>query len=351
MQRLRLFDFRMSRAPALVGLCRDDVVGVANVCNTAQRRLLFCKEANEESFWGTWAEMAFTLTRAQPYLTLPRDVARLENATVCNSAIPIQNQFFEYLQFGNGRLPKACHRRAGSCVTAAYTRNNAVTFVDPPTQPFFLQAFPMDPADAAAGNRVLFQGLDESGNVIYSQDAANLVQGEYVTLATPFASSTHQFSALTGIQKDPTTGQVQIMSVDVTTGVSTLLLTMEPGEQTASYRRYYFASLPNGCCAIPGHTPQPVTITAIAKLELIPAQVDSDYLLLQNLEALVEESQSVRLSEIDGASAKQESRERHNAAVQLLNSELIHFLGKNEPAISFKPFGSASFNRITRGFI
>jgi hypothetical protein len=337
--------------PALVGLCRDDVAGVSNMVNAAQRRLLYAKEANEESWWGTWSEMAFTGSQTLPYLTMPRDVARIEAATVCNSPIAIQNQFYEYLQFGNGRLPKNCHRLRGTCLTQAYTRNNVPTFVDPPTQPFYLQAFPIDPADAAAGNRVLFQGLDESGNVIYSQDAANLVTGEYVTLAMPFGSSTHLFSSITGIQKDPTTGQVQIMSVDATTGVSTLLLTMEPGEQTASYRRYYFDRLPKGCCALPGVVPQPVPITAIAKLELIPAQVDQDYLLIQNLEALTEECQSVRHSEIDGASAKQESRERHNAAIQLLNAELVHYLGKNEPAVNFKPFGSASFNRITRGFI
>ncbi len=353
MQRLRLFDFRMSRGPGLVGLCANDIAGIANIVNSAQRRLLMCKEASDEGWWGTWAEVAFFVSRLQPYITLPRDIARIEAVDVCNRPRPVHNQFFEYLQFGNGRLPKTCALRRASCLSSALTRNSAVTFVDPPTQPFYLQAFPTDPADAAAGNRVLFQGHDTAGSIIYSQDGANLITGEYVTLAVPFASTTNQFSLLTGIQKDVTTGQVVISSVDATTGAMTTLLTMEPSEQTASYRRYFFNQLPFTCChtVAPTHLPDTITVTAIAKLDLIPAIVDQDYLLLQNLEALIEEGQSVRLSEIDGAGPKQESADRHNAAIRMLNGELNHFIGKNSVEVNFKPFGSASYNRITRGFM
>lgn len=350
--RLRLFDFRMSRAPGLIGLCRDDIARVSDACNTAQRRLLLAKESSDEGWWGTWAEVLFAPSRTAPYVTLPRSVARIEVAAACNRPIPVNNQFYEYLQFGNGRLPKTCALRHAACLTAAYTRNNVVSFVDPPTSTFYLQAFALDPADVQAGKRVLFQGLDTQGEIIYSQDAANLVTGEYVTLSTPFAQSTNIFTRLNGIQKDVTSGHVQIMSVDASTGASTLILTMEPGEEVASYRRYYFDQLPFSCCSTtaPSAIPQAVAVTSIVKLELVPALVDQDYLLIQNLEALIEEAQSARFSEIDGAAAKQESRERHNAAIGLLNGELNHYLGKDSPAVSFKPFGSASFNRITRGF-
>lgn len=350
MPRLRLFDFRMSEGPGDVGICREDVASVANCANAVQRRLMLCKEAGESGWWGGWAEVLLMASRTLPYVTLPREIARIESINVCNTPRRVQNQFFEYLQFGNGRLPKTCNRNG--CIPAAYSRNNAVTFIEPPTQPFFIQAFALDSADVQANARVLVQGADEAGNVVYSQAGVNQVQGEYITLQTPFVTTIHQFSTLTGLQKDVTVGAVQIMSVDVNTGASTLLLTMEPGEQTASYRRYYFNSLPISCCPPPsGTVPQLVPITAIAKLDLIPALVDQDWLLIQNLEAMVEEAQSWRLSKIDGISAKQESRERHKAAVELLNGEIIHFLGKNDPAYNFAPFGSARFSRVTRGFI
>src|SRR3989442_316999 len=110
--RLRGYDFRLSRAPGLLGLCESDTVSVFAALNTAQRQLLLCKEAGDEGWFGTWAEMAFSISRTSPYLTTPREVARLELATVCNRPVPIQNQFYEYLDFGNGRLPKL---RAKTC--------------------------------------------------------------------------------------------------------------------------------------------------------------------------------------------------------------------------------------------
>lgn len=351
-QRLRLWDYRMSRGPGLVGLCREDVVGVANFVNSVQERLLYAKEAGDEGWYGTFAEVLMQASRTTPYVTLPREIARIEFADVCDKPIALYNQFQSYLRFGNGRLPKLCGQTFRNCLTTAYTRNDAVTFIDPPTQPFYLQAFALDPADVQAAKRILFQGPDANGNIIYSQDGNNEVTGEYVTLASPFASSVNTFSRLTGIQKDVTTGAVQIMSVDATTGVQTLILTIEPGEQSSLYKRYYFNSLPCTCPATQGCTvPQTIPIRAMVKLDLIPATTDTDYLLIQSLEALIEEGQSMRMAGIDGMEAKTESFNRHKAAVQFLNGQLVNYCGKNNPAIEFKPFGSARLERVRIGMI
>ena len=52
MQRLRLFDCRMSRLPELVGLCQANITDIANIVNSAQRRLIYAKEAGEEATEG-----------------------------------------------------------------------------------------------------------------------------------------------------------------------------------------------------------------------------------------------------------------------------------------------------------
>jgi len=49
----------------------------------------------------------------------------------------------------------------------------------------------------------------------------------------------------------------------------------------------------------------------MAQLDLVPARVDSDYLLLQSLDAILAEAQSIRYSEIDGAGAKAQAAEAH----------------------------------------
>jgi hypothetical protein len=319
----------------------------ANAANSAQRRLIFAKEAGDEGWIGSFAEVSFAnVSRSTPYFTLPRQIARVEAVDVCDRTIPVNNQFMEYLQFGNGRLPKLCHNgdRFG-CNPQMMTRNNAVTFIDPTIPSFFLRAYATDIVDIEASRRVLFQGLDATGETIWSQDGIVEVDGIFVVLTGPFIQTPIQFTRITGIQKDITSGNVQIFQVDPLTGVETLLLTMEPGEQVAGYRRYYFNNLPRNCCnqTLPE---QPVRVTAIVKLELIPVVVDTDYLLIQNLEALSEEAKSWRMSRMDNAESQKLSIIHHVNAVRNLNAEVSHYLGKESPAVGFSPFGSARLERI-----
>jgi hypothetical protein len=150
------------------------------------------------------------------------------------------------------------------------------------------------------------------------------------------------FTHISGIQKDVTEGIVRIYQHDPTTGDEILLLTMQPSETTAHYRRYYINQLPRGCCPSPNNTDETqVQVTAIAKLDLIPVVTDTDYCLLQNIEAIIEECQAIRYSQMDSPAAKQMSRERHQMAVTLLNGELSHYVGAKDVAVGVFPFGSA----------
>lgn len=347
-QRIRLYDVRVnSDMPQLVGLCASDQSRVAKMVNRAQERLIYAKEAGEESWFGTWAEVRFTVQSGLNYITLPREIARLELATLCDRPIPINNQFFEYLQFGNGRMPKQFGSRwHGRCLPQIYTRNNVPTFVDLTNPPQFLVVYLTNPADD--GQRVLLQGLDQNGEFIRSQDAFENDAGEWVTLRSdiPFVVSLNKFTQITGIQKDYTVGPVRIYQLDPTTGAQVLLLTMEPSETVANYRRYFFDPLPFSCCPNRGATvPQSLQVTAIAKLELLPVFSDTDYLLIQSLEAITAECESLRLGSVDETAAKAMAAERHTQAIRMLNGQLSHYYGLNQPAVVFAPFGSAKLER------
>ncbi len=358
MQRLTLRDCRLSRLPRAIGACAEDIVTIADYVNTSQRRLIYAKEAGEEGWNGGFAEMAFNVSRDHPHITPPRGVARLEAVNVCQRVIPIQNQFYEYLAFGNGRMPKI---RASNCfgnILQVYSRNFVPTFVDiDPLHPQLIVIYPSDAGDESGTKRVLLQGLDQNGVQIYTQDGVNRVKGVFVPLGAPFVTSPFQMTEIQGIQKDITNGPVQIFAMDPTTGVQTLLVTMEPSETTAWYRRYLFNPLPFNCCSsinppvCPTTAPGLVQVTAIAKLDLIPVMVDTDYCLIQNLEAIIEECQSVRYSEIDSATSKQMAQEKHKQAIGLLNGELTHFYGQEEPAIGVRPFGSARLSRVRVGMV
>ena len=341
MQRLRLYDCRMSRLPTVIGKCSDDIASISDMVNSAQRRLLMCKEACDEGWWGTWAEIVFNVSRSQPYITLPREIARLEWINVCDEPVNLENQFYEYLNFGNGRLPKSSVCSNAPSITTGLTRNNAVTFIEMENAPQFITAYLTDDRDI--GKRVLIQGIDTNSTIITSTTTIGQVQGQFLNLTSPAPMTTVPLLQLTGIQKDRTYGIIRIYQHDPTTGEEVLLLTMQPSETTAMYRRYYLNGLPQNCCGTSESSD--VQVTAIAKLDLIPVAVDTDYLLIQNLEAIIEECASIRYSEMDSPTAKGMSNERHLKAIGFLNGELNHYIGKDSVAVGFNPFGSAHLKR------
>lgn len=339
--RLRVVDFQDSMGPQDCGLCSSDLPGCCQMLNAAQERLLMAREAGDEGWYSTWAEMIFQVSRADPYLTLPRGCARVEYLTVCNRTVPVQNQFYEYLRYGGGRKPNSHGSGFGCGALQIYDRGLWPTFTDlvPGNK---IRVYPTEAADETL--RTLISGKDTNDATVDNLDGQIMVDGEYVTFALPFATTLTGWNSITGIQKDVTIGPVSYYQVDATTGDPSLMLTMEPGETVAGYRRYYIDGLPSNCCS--GTEPGTAQVTALVKLEPVTLRQSTDYLVIQSLEALIAECQSIRLSKMDGQGPKVESRERHNAAIRLLQGELNHKLGKDLPAINFAPFGSAKLNRL-----
>lgn len=345
MLRLRLQDLRASSLPSDLGICQSDIPALAGYVNSAQRRLIFCKEASEDGWSGGFAEVLFYVSRDTPYITLPREIARLEAVNVCSRPISVAGPFFEYLCFGNGRMPK-CHTACGPSLTV-FSRNSAPTFVDLTNPPQLITVFASDPSDY--GRRVLVQGLDQNNIPVRSADGTNQVSGIFLPLQFPFVATPLPFNTITGIQKDVTVGQVKFYQTHPTTGDQVLLLTMEAGETTAWYRRYLLYPLPHNCCPNPDTTNGLVPVTAIAKLDLLPVKTDTDYLLLQNQAAIEEECLSVKYSRMDTPSGKQFAEYHHKQAVRHLNAEITHLYGQNYPAVRFSPFGTARLERLRIG--
>lgn len=347
MQRLRLYDLRLSRLPDRLGLCQGDLPQLCDYINSAQERLMNAREAGDEGWWGGWAEILFTISRTMPYVTMPREIARVERVDVCGKPVPTNNPFYEYLEYGNGRLPKHHQHHGGNWwpLTEVMTRDNAVTFYSLLPTPQLIQIFVTNAADAGGDKRVLIQGTDASGSTVYSQDGNSQVSGIYVTLGSPFVTTPFAFATITGIQKDVTSGQIQFFQVDPSTGVSNPLHQMEPSETTALYRRYYFNDLPCNCCHTPSVSTTTVQASAIVKLELIPVTADPDYTLIQSKEAIINECEAIRYEGMDNPNSHQMADRKHVMAIRLLNGELSHRLGKDSPAVNFAPFGSAKLSR------
>lgn len=328
MLRPRLQDFQLSRGPQALGITPGDLPKCARAVNAAQQRLLYDKAQGEEGWYGTWAEMSFAVDPSRPYITLPRGVARIEALDVGNRTLPLRNQFYEFMDFGNGYMRQHWHRRMEGGV---YARNNTPTWFDLTGGAQPVSAMAVNPLDA--GKRILISGLDENQRPIVTLNSNNPIQGEYVTLSLIGSATVNSFSQITGIQKDVTIGHVTVSQ----TVSNSLLVELEPSETSAWYRRYYLSRLPVHCVG---------RVRALVKLDFIPVSVDSDYLLIPNVEAVIEEAQSVRLGETDDSGGQQQAALHHQKAIQLLIGQVNHYIGKDSPGVNFKPFGSASLNHV-----
>jgi len=392
--RLRLYDLRLGRLPSNLLACAADVPTLARYINSAQERLIQAKEQGDEGWWGSFAVMAFNIPFGQPgnYITTPREVARIEAISTWGQPFPVQNQFFEFMDFGCGPGPGSWAQSALRYWPwrpfAAVARNNVATFWDLSPAPQLIVLYATSPSDTSGTpKRVLIQGYDQNGNQVWSQDPAtgNTVNGLFYTLASPFASNPQQWSRITGIQKDMTVGPVQIFQANPTTAAQVQLVTMEPSELVANYRRYWLGNLPPGAplcplnqppanlvafnqcvalsqqqgpqafsnCVSAYGSPPPcaMQVLALCKLEAIPVTCDTDYTLIQSAEALIEECQSVRYGEMDDSNAMTLSAAHHQNAIRFLVGQLSHYMGIKKPAISYLPEIRDGLQRANVGMI
>lgn len=326
-------DFRLSRAPEALGRCVTDVPYLLDKCNEARRRLI--EKNRNQGFWGTSASMLFNVINN--YLTAPRFIARLTDVAVCHTAQAIHNGFWEFLSWGPGTLPVTpqtsgigCHRL--DVIDRGYVPTQRD--IDPGKT---LHLYATDARDA--GRRVLIQGTDTNGLVFKCQDGFNWTLGQFVTLQYPgfvtLQTDTNvvfPINTITAVQKDQTYGdvvmyQVDYPSLDIATEV---LLSRYGGDETQpSYRRYFLNNFPATCNSTTASSP----VQGLAKLDYYPVQIDADWLLIDNIPALIAECQAIRFGDMESPQALIQSQSKHKEAIGLLNDTLDHRTDRLHPAV------------------
>lgn len=348
--RTTLAQVRQSRLPEVIGKCQSDLPSIAAMVNQAQQQLIIA--GGETGWWGGWTKVVFRVLRAHPYITLPRQFARVINMDVGRFPIRIQNEFFEMLPDGIGLQDRGHWDALAKCVNwcgalEGYDRGVWPTMRDLTPTNQLLRVYITDPRDVGA--RILIgPAQDQNGNGIYTQDGLNSVDGFYIAFDQPFATSDFIVTNIGGIQKDATYGDVLLYQVDATTGAEVLLSRYAPDEINPAYRRYYLNRLP--CCGreIDHHE---ITVTALGKLDFIPANRDTDFLIIGNIPALIEECKAIRFSDMEIANAVNMEDKSHAKAIKFLNQELGHYLGKLQPAVNIAPWGTARLEKQGIGTI
>lgn len=336
--RCTVADVRTSRFSREIGLCNNNLAEIIPVINECTQRLIYAAGSTGWSYG--WRKVAFNVTKENPYITLPREFARIVNMDVCRHPVRIQNAFYEFLPGGIG-LQSPPSNLADWCGTiAGYERDNVPTMVDMNPTNQFVRAYITDIRDV--GKRMLITGLDQNGFEIFSTDGANNVKGTFLVFASPFITTTFHISQIQALQKDVTFGDVVIKGVDGTTGLETTLARLAPTETNPWYRRYYVSALPLACCKTDCVTS---TIEAIVKLEYVPVTQDTDQLLIPNIPALIEEALALRYSGMDVVNAAALEDKHHRKAIKLLQNEQRHVEGDTGLAVTVSSFAGQGLCR------
>jgi hypothetical protein len=285
----------------VLGICPADARFTGYV-NRAQKALL------DRGRWcGTIVREQLCVSNG--CLTWPRHIATIEMVDVCKAPVPMHNQWWEFMGNSAGLQPSDC-----SCSLRMVDRGMAVTFADISGTNKKLRLYYTEATDI--GKTILVQGYDENNVFIRTVIGGVMSDGFEMTLADPFVESTFTVSRITGIQKPLTDGLVRLFQVDSDSGDQLPLGVYEPTETKPWYRRSYLSNLPTACGSCGCSDKQ---VNVIVKLEYIPARVDTDYLIIPNLEAIRTMIQSMKKREDN---LELESLALEKAAIRELNHEL-----------------------------
>lgn len=181
---------------------------------------------------------------------------------------------------------------------------------------------------------VLFRGLDQNGEEIYTGSAGSRYQGVELDIGDgATTTTTQQFSAPPTLIKKPVCrGVIRLYAVNVSTAVETLIGIYDAGDTAPGFRRYRIAC-----------TSDATTVHAMCKRRFITAVSDADEVIPGNLAAI---ELGLHGRRYDLASDPKTADQYWLDAFGLLNAELGEYNGGAVPR--FLAESGMSLGRIPR---
>lgn len=296
-QRLTYSDIKNSRIPSLCGYNPDDPRLLQN-CNSFQERAWGLGR-----WWGTTALLRFCIRDS--CITLPRQVAVVEQAKLNDNPIRTHNAWYEFVRFhqtcdahGMWDLSTAPNFGGGcGCCGCGHVNaedvDSVCSFSSTLGSNCKIRSYLGNISDA--GKKITFQGYDKNGIWVKTSPGGVFQDGETVTLASPFVNTVTVWGpgSPVAVRKDTTNTRVLVYSVDATTGLNEIQLADYQSDETKPmYRRLRINGMPrqtNPACVS--------TLLCIVSLQHIPIVNDNDWLLFQNLPSYEDGVRAVKFRE------------------------------------------------------
>lgn len=279
------------------------IVARLNVCADDPRLYDWANDFQERAWsygrwWGSVQLMQFCLD-SDTCLVLPREVAVIEKANLNGAHLNSTNQWFSFIAPHNecdAAWASTCSTGSCSCCGCGdielQQKGTVASFATTIGSTKKLRIYPASSADA--GKKIIFQGKDSNGIWVRTLIDGVVQDGEQVTLAMPFATTTTTWGpgAPYAVIKDVTSYRVLVYAYDAAADTETQIADYQPGETHPSYQRL---QVPRTCCT--GDACNSRSLLAIASLQHIPVTSANDWLLFTNLQAYSDGMLSAKLRE------------------------------------------------------
>lgn len=228
-------------------------------------------------------------------LVFPRYVGSIRKLNLCSrrpnngsmQAVPLKNEWFEFIE------PRAFrHGFSGMGEQPVmFSEGRAPAYSDIYGDGRLVRAYPRCQADI--GKTITIFGVDNGNQPLRTNNGdGTWSDGVTITLADPFGSTSLFVRRIDRVVKDVTQCQVFLYAYNASADVLEDLAIYDPGETSPDYQRYKLQSQQGRSCCGNANS-----VVALVKLQYIPAKFDTDLVIIDNLDALKLEIQSIRAGE------------------------------------------------------
>lgn len=258
-----------------------------DVVNEASEMLL-----NRGDWLGTVVPIRVCATKG--CATFPRYVGKVRKINVCNSPMETHNIFWSFLPKDAYNCSTGCAASwlGGSC--SMIDQSRVPTYQDIWGEGRYIRVYITDMRDV--NKTITFFGVDNNGQP----------WSEKLTLANPYVQTQSFVRRVGRVLKDQTVGRLICNGYYAATGSIEELATYEPSETNPSLLRVRLniPSCSGSCSSSSTDCPTAQPLAALVKLRFVPAQVDSDLVLIESKIALKNMIQSIRCGEQGDTSGK-----------------------------------------------
>lgn len=276
-------------------------LNIAGVCPTNSEFTRLVNEATSRIMRrGDWSGtvLPIYLCVKGGCVVFPRYVLNVRKMNQCCSMVPIKNNWYEFMPHDNMWRWDSSRYNYDSWASFSYSGGPQVAMVGQTQTPVFqdilgegrlLRAYTRYQNDL--GKTLKIFGLDNNGQALIEKVNGTWSRGITLTLASPFVSSEVFVRSIERVLKDETEGPINLYAYNATDDVLEEVAQYDGAETNPSYSKYKLGNWPQSGsgCNYP--------ITALVKLRYVPVKNADDLVLIDNLDALKDMMQSIKLRE------------------------------------------------------